>query len=690
MAKARRAARRVTGTGLDDGGGGAGESAGSFWRLAAAAWSCAMAACGCAALLLPPFFSTNDDAYAQLAMTGRLAADATGRIPFIGFPIAWAASKLGSLWPDVPWWALFLGLFVAASLAVAGETLLRETGGLRRFREAQGAPAVLLGLFALDLGLGAWAIGRLQFTFSASLMVGAGMLTCLVCTVRRERVRAGRLAGPVALFLLGALLRKQSAQIALVFWAVALAALTLGENGKFRERMRGAADAWKLFGVVALLTLAVLCVKPLAYSGPWSDVVQRSAAFSAYVDYPEPTYDEDPQLYESVGWDRELAELAPQWFMMDARETTDAFTALVAGRRVAVERLLADPAGALKARTSDLRQPIPTTHICLFAGLTCLAYLCAQGRRGDKALIWATSLLTGGLLAYLVVLGRLPDRAAYSVLLPGDAVLGALCLVRGGNWWRARRGGAEVRPGLGAVALGTLCLVPVAGFGLTSGAMSGAAALAGAALCAWLIAAGIRGRWTQDNEVDDEGAHANGQERGIGGAQAVRQPAGRAHAVVLALPVFLIGLLLLSPGAAALQQYNRYAGPYAAQSERMAAAEAFYDYAEAHPKTLFVYSYDADLTPQDAGRTRWPINQTTWGGWRFFMPWYDAALKKAGFRGQPVSADLLRDDVRFVSGSDTTTDLMRRYLEGRYGPVTMTAEKHLRSGVTVYRIQKAG
>lgn len=49
-------------------------------------------------------------------------------------------------------------------------------------------------------------------------------------------------------------------------------------------------------------------------------------------------------------------------------------------------------------------------------------------------------------------------------------------------------------------------------------------------------------------------------------------------------------------------------------------------------------------------------------------------MKQAGFDGTPTSADFLKDNVRFVSGSRDTDALMERYLENLYGPVEFREE----------------
>ena len=59
--------------------------------------------------------------------------------------------------------------------------------------------------------------------------------------------------------------------------------------------------------------------------------VAYDEARSSYMDYPHDSYQSNPALYEQAGWDETLAALTSNWFYMDERVTTEAFTTISSG-----------------------------------------------------------------------------------------------------------------------------------------------------------------------------------------------------------------------------------------------------------------------------------------------------------------------------------------------------------------------
>lgn len=84
--------------------------------------------------------------------------------------------------------------------------------------------------------------------------------------------------------------------------------------------------------------------------------------------------------------------------------------------------------------------------------------------------------------------------------------------------------------------------------------------------------------------------------------------------------------------------------------------------------------------------------QYVWqGGWHWPYEWFDEAMRAAGFDGRPTSEDFLDGDALFVSGSESTCDLLLRYMRNTYGDdVQMTQVDEIAGGMGIYRFVQVG
>lgn len=325
------------------------------WILAGLACLIAMAG---AFLTIPAFSPTNDDAYAHQILSGGISSSPTARIMFINYGLCWIFSLLYTVVPAVPWWVVGHLVALFLSISLIGRTLLVK---LRIRGVSCSVLLQLVSLAAADYGLFAVLIARLQFTTTASLLVAAAIIsTCAWNT--DERAVCGsvftRTILPVVMAVWGFAMRSQSGYLGMFFWLSAIAVMACAMKGSLKNRVIQLAPMIKPVAVAGVAALALLAINAMEYSSPeWQGRRELASEFAAFTDYPRVSYDEDPDLYDSVGWDEDLLALASDWYFMDERISSEALRTINEGNTAGIDNLRSDFWGIIKSRATDLRQP---------------------------------------------------------------------------------------------------------------------------------------------------------------------------------------------------------------------------------------------------------------------------------------------------------------------------------------------
>lgn len=395
------------------------------WILAGLACLIAMAG---AFLTIPAFFPTNDDAYAHQILSGGISSSPTARIMFINYGLCWIFSLLYTVVPAVPWWVVGHLVALFLSISLIGRTLLVK---LRIRGVSCSVLLQLVSLAAADYGLFAVLIARLQFTTTASLLVAAAIIsTCAWNT--DERAVCGsvftRTILPAVMAVWGFAMRSQSGYLGMFFWLSAIAVMACAMKGSLKNRVIQLAPMIKPVAVAGVAALALLAINAMEYSSPeWQGRRELASEFAAFTDYPRVSYDEDPDLYDSVGWDEDLLALASDWYFMDERISSEALRTINEGNTAGIDNLRSDFWGIIKSRATDLRQPTSLAYLLVFVAMGVLALRGAQGKAA-KSLVCGAAFVAGVLMAYLLVKGRLPERAIWSITIPATAALASIAL----------------------------------------------------------------------------------------------------------------------------------------------------------------------------------------------------------------------------------------------------------------------
>lgn len=395
------------------------------WILAGLACLIAMAG---AFLTIPTFFPTNDDAYAHQILSGGISSSPTARVMFINYGLCWIFSLLYTVVPAVPWWVVGHLVALFLSISLIGRTLLVK---LRARGVSCSAWLQFVSLAAADYGLFAVLIARMQFTTTASLLVAAAIISTCAWGDSERAVRGGvftRTILPSTMAAWGFAMRPQSGYLGMFFWLSAIAVMACAMKGGLRGRVAQLAPTIVTVAAAGAAALLLLVIHTAAYSSPeWQGRRELASEFATFTDYPRVSYDKDPDLYDSVGWDEDLLALASDWYFMDERISTDALRAINEGNTAGADNLGSDFWGTVKSRSADLRQPASFAYLLVLVTVGVLALRGVQGKAA-KALVCATAFVAGALMTYLLVKGRLPERAIWSITIPATAAFSSITL----------------------------------------------------------------------------------------------------------------------------------------------------------------------------------------------------------------------------------------------------------------------
>ena len=616
--------------------------------------------------LIPAFSPTNDDAYIEqsLAGTGGVSAEPTPYTTTINYVLGLAVSSLYRVLPAIRWWILLQLLLIFLALFVFGWTVIyiADRRGLApRLQGPKRAVVEYTILLLVESGIALALIPRLQFTTTASLLISVAIFATCARDEDDGAVRGEclfRFILPAVLATFSFAYRPQSGLIGFLLWLIAASGRIAGSSQDgLSGKLRGGVAYWVPIAVTAALAVVLIGANAAASILPGQSETDSYAGFSTFVDYPRPSFDEDPYLYESVGWDRELSELVGSWFMLDERVNSDSLGKInKMNEGYALSEVLNDPIGTVAYHLRDFVHPVSLAYFSLFVSLAVLLAVSAARRGSGGPFVWLAIVIPLALLGYLALRGRLIERATLSVLLPEIACLASLIL--GGGLGRAR---GRLSSGVSVVVLIAVALVMAPLMMLTNSNLARAFCCIPLAIALILLTASIL-----------EGRTGRG---------------GRCLSTGM-LTIALTGccaLTAISPALAAVRMYGWGSSSYAQNAQQLKNTHAMFDYFSQHDETLYIYS-GVPMTLQYLWLDKWPENHTGWGGWRYSYTWFADAMREQGLDGRPTSDDLLGENVRFVSASEERCDLLLRYMRNRYGSsVEMQQVDSITDEIKVYR-----
>ena len=419
-----------------------------FYRTELGRWLTAVAvSCGILAvvfLCIHPVFMTIDDARLKYIYAGYSTGEPVASYLFCYYPLSLLLSALYTWLPSIPWYALYQFTVIGLSSAVIGKTIYKifYRKDLSFFR------AIFLHI-ALYLPLALISTILIHFEVTAAMAGTAGAVLLLGVDFQKDSrgTRILDLALSVFCIAAGFAIQYNAFYSACCYLLVALVAAVLNAVKNKTLKKTGA----QLACYVLCLAVTVAAVKVsdnmVKDTDEWQEYLTYNKYRVSFWDYPHVTYDEDPELFEELGWTREFYNLTQSMYFMDERfneEDLSQFT----------ERFswfdFGDPDEMLSTLDSTLSglfksERLAVLQSCVAELLLIAALITACSKERWKKyypqLIAVLCCLGGTVLLtlYLASRGRLPLRAWLAFSIPCIAVTTLLLMMtKESKWCRSR------------------------------------------------------------------------------------------------------------------------------------------------------------------------------------------------------------------------------------------------------------
>jgi len=387
----------------------------------------------------PHMFFINDDENIMYTLSGYYTYGKPFDHYFVNFCLSFFLRLLYSVMPFVQWYGVFHVTVLIVSVALVFKTTMR-------YCYRQGIPFIVSLLMNLTLYYGIFVFPSIlmQFTTTAAF---AGAAACVLLFGIDLRYDSKHLilmdsALSILMLLLSYMHRKNTGMIIFCFYfgtAVYHFAKHYFSRRRFKRTFR--LKSLKRLGAIVLscviLLGAVTFINKVARSNEeWKTYLEYEDARFRVTDYPHDSYDDNPELYKSIHWPKELYNLAGKswWFFMDPRINVPAF------RKIAVTGFYDKTRHTIQAAIQVAynlwsNEPIARILIRIFSiGLfivICFLVVCTEEfRRKRWEYLYGLCILLGTLVLCCVLCyrQRLPLRAFHAITLPFVSLWAVLIL----------------------------------------------------------------------------------------------------------------------------------------------------------------------------------------------------------------------------------------------------------------------
>ncbi len=262
-------------------------------------------------------YLTNDDGGIQSVLSGLSTGEPYPYHQFISVILSFPIAGLYSILPGIQWW------YVWSLVAMAMGIFLVQYCLLRIAVRGQHSPVIIIGiLIFLDIGFFLYPTANVSFTIVPAVL-GTGLVAGLLWMAEKDTIRhkGWLFAGIVIGYILLLSHRRDTGLVVLCFLLLAFLYYYVSKS----EKLRQAILKFSLTAIAFLLLTESLTVlnRNIQNNLNGEDFVAFNSARSQYMDYPHDSYNENPELYEEVGWDEDLYHLVNKWYFLNDNVTTE-------------------------------------------------------------------------------------------------------------------------------------------------------------------------------------------------------------------------------------------------------------------------------------------------------------------------------------------------------------------------------
>jgi len=274
-------------------------------------------------LFVPIRFGTVDDVTMMYIVSGNFTGSPSPYLFWSNILFGYLLSGLYTLLPAVPWYGIVYIAFIFFAQMMIAKSFLKIAA------QKQISIFVPLGLYTIlyMFGLFYWT-AVIQFTTTPAMMGAAAcvVIASLYCG-ESKKARIWDIVSIILLIFFAYIIRRRSAMGTLPFAGVVAAykvAAYLISKDDVKSKLRRVG----VYVIVAIsIAVSLFAVREINNQMRFTDgrieFSRWNSQVSRFMNFPHVSYDENPELYASIGWDRDLYLITRNWNHLDERVTIE-------------------------------------------------------------------------------------------------------------------------------------------------------------------------------------------------------------------------------------------------------------------------------------------------------------------------------------------------------------------------------
>ncbi len=363
---------------------------------------------------LPMGYLTNDDHGIQNALSGFTTGTPYPYHQFINCILGYLVAFFYRVIPQIQWWYVLSVFAMLAGIYLVHRNWLI----LCRIEEA-GKIMTYVPIAFFSFFIWPYYLSKSAFTVVPAVC-SIGFFTTLLLP-GKGKIRVRDILIPCVACLFGSLIRYETGAVTVCYLSLCVLYYCVKKEGWNRKVMIA------MLIYVAVFSTAFLGFhqydKYVSNQLETEEFQEFNRGRIRYMDYPHLQYGEDPEFFDSIGWDSKLAMLVGNWCFLDERVTGENLLAI---------------AEKTEDRGKELWSKEPTWLVWakqvygsrFFLGITILMYLTIVisliyfTRIGEPESLFLMLHILGSiaLTIYLCVQGRLPTRVYSVIVIPGIVI----------------------------------------------------------------------------------------------------------------------------------------------------------------------------------------------------------------------------------------------------------------------------
>ena len=358
-------------------------------------------------------YHTNDDLAIQNCLSGFKSGENDPVHQFISVFIGYPLACLYNALPNIQWWFVYSQILMFTGTVMVIFSFLQQ-GEVRNGYAVVFAflvSVVFLLLFSMP------AFASTAFTIVPAIFGSGIIATVYQLGIRKERKT--EICQIILLFLslLCVFHRKQSGQVVIANLLIVFLYIQTERYGIKRGLIKWILPAVLLIGIMFILTTANTSIKASINGREFTDFNRARGKFS---DYPHDSFDDNPELYEAVGWNRDTYVMADSSCFIDERIGEEELSYITANSKAKKESVTA----AWSAVGTNSKNLLISVVII---SLLCVIVLIITKAGYKKLLFFSTVLLcSAAIILYQLLTGRIIYRSVVVTLVPTFTVIALL------------------------------------------------------------------------------------------------------------------------------------------------------------------------------------------------------------------------------------------------------------------------